>query len=241
MSALAERIAVARRALHQAHHATGLLQAPTESLTRSHLACVSTGISTLDESLGGGLMAGALYGLEGERSSGRLSLSLAWLLAATQRFASPVAFIDACDALDPSSVSPALRARLLWIRAKSDLDAMRCLEHLLEGEGFAMACCYLVDQPQSKRASNERAVRAGHWLRVQRRAEQAQCTVLAVTDRHDLRAPASLGQATFATRAEPARWGRSAVLDQRPITVTLARSRTSSGWSPPAPVTLHAP
>ena len=77
---------------------------------------VSTGISALD-ALTGGLPRGCLTEICGPASSGRTTVLLAALAAATQR-GEFCAVIDASDALDPHSVAAAGvdLDRMLWVR-----------------------------------------------------------------------------------------------------------------------------
>ena len=77
----------------------------------------STGIPTLDAQLGGGFPRGQLSELVGARSSGRTSLVLRMMAAATAR-GELVALVDALDMLDVSSAAAAGvdLDRLLWIR-----------------------------------------------------------------------------------------------------------------------------
>jgi recA bacterial DNA recombination protein len=81
---------------------------------------VSSGIPALD-SLTGGLPRGCLTEICGPASSGRTTLLLAALAAATQR-GECCAVVDASDALDPQSAaaSGVELDRLLWIRCGED-------------------------------------------------------------------------------------------------------------------------
>ena len=76
-----------------------------------------SGIPTLDARLGGGLPRGQLSELVGPRSSGRTSLLLRLLAAATAR-GELVALVDALDMFDAGSAAAAGidLNRLLWIR-----------------------------------------------------------------------------------------------------------------------------
>jgi hypothetical protein len=77
---------------------------------------VSTGISQMD-ALTGGLPRGCLTEIFGPASSGRTSILLAALAAATQR-QEVCALVDASNAFDPQSAAAARVAldRLLWVR-----------------------------------------------------------------------------------------------------------------------------
>jgi recombination protein RecA len=84
---------------------------------RDEYAVGSTGLSALDAGLEGGLPRGQLSELVGPASSGRTSVSLAALAAATAR-GELVALIDVLDRLDVESIVAAGvdLTRLLWIR-----------------------------------------------------------------------------------------------------------------------------
>lgn len=217
----AARIDLARRALDEAHRAAGLARKPIDPRER----LVSTGIVSLDEALGGGFARGSLYTLAGEPGSGRASLALEWLARASLSAREPVAFIDGADALDPDSVPEILRPRMLWVRARSALEALACGEQVLDAGGFAMVCLYLVGAARARPSSGERLVGPGHWTRVVQRAEAANTLALAVCDADDPRAPGSLARGSIvAERAEP-RWDRGSVLDGMDVSVSLARNR----------------
>src|SRR5262252_8900993 len=89
---------------------------------RSAPEMVTSGIAALD-ALTGGLPRGCLTELCGPASSGRTSVILAALAAATQR-GEYCALIDASDTLDPQSVAAASADldRLLWVRCGEDVS-----------------------------------------------------------------------------------------------------------------------
>lgn len=220
----AARIDLARRALDEAHRAAGLVRKPVDPRER----VISTGISTLDEALGGGFARGALYALSGEPGSGRASLALGWLTRATLSAREPVAFIDGADALDPESVPEILRPRMLWVRARSALEAVSCAEQALDAGGFAMVCVYLVGAASARASTGERVVGPGHWTRVVQRAEAAKTLALAVCDGDDPRAPGSLARASIVASRSAPRWDRGSVLDGVDVAVSLSRNRRGS-------------
>lgn len=77
----------------------------------------STGIAVLDESLRGGLPRGQLSEIAGPRSSGRTTLLMQMLAAATGR-GEIAALVDTCDRFDAGAAAAAGvdLDRLLWIR-----------------------------------------------------------------------------------------------------------------------------
>ena len=82
-------------------------------------ASASTGVAALDARLGGGFPRGQLSEIVGARSSGRASVLLQMLAAATARH-EIVALVDVLDMLDVASAAAAGvdLARLLWIRGQ---------------------------------------------------------------------------------------------------------------------------
>jgi len=87
---------------------------------RSAPDMVTSGVPALD-ALAGGLPRGCLTEIYGPASSGRTSVMLATLAAATHR-GEYCALIDASDALDPQSIAAAGidLDRLLWVRCGED-------------------------------------------------------------------------------------------------------------------------
>ena len=87
----------------------------------------ATGITGLDASLGGGFPRGQISELVGPRSSGRTSLMLRMLAAATAR-GELVALIDVLDMLDVESAAArgVDLARLLWIRGLAVINPGMC-------------------------------------------------------------------------------------------------------------------
>src|SRR5258708_24831279 len=94
---------------------------------RDEHALAPSGISALDARLGGGFPGGQLSELVGPRSSGRTSLLLQMIAAATAR-GELVALVDALDMFDVASAAAAGvdLDRLLWIRG-----------HIVTNQGLA--------------------------------------------------------------------------------------------------------
>lgn len=110
----------------------------------------STGIEEVDDLLDGGIPLGAITEIAGPESSGRTSLTLAFVARCT-REGRPCAWVDSEDALDPESAAAsgvALR-QLLWVRCRSHAapgkekpwprleQAIRATDLLLQAGGFA--------------------------------------------------------------------------------------------------------
>src|SRR6187401_1137705 len=94
-----------------------LTPAPSSTGVLDEYAAGLTGVPALDVRLSGGFPRGQLSELVGPRSSGRTSLLLRLLAAATAR-GELVALVDALDMLDVESAASAGvdLERLLWIR-----------------------------------------------------------------------------------------------------------------------------
>lgn len=156
----------------QIHRA--LLPAPGRALP--------TGVAALDAALGGGLVRGYLHEIVAPPGAGGTALLRATLGSAT-RSGELCALIDPADAFDPSHGGIELR-RLLWVRPRDPLQALRAAEIALEAR-FALVAVDLGDVragPRKALPGEVRVVRfepqrrshpgASPWARLARRAEK---------------------------------------------------------------------
>jgi hypothetical protein len=168
---------------------------PSSSEPPDEYAVGPTGVSGLDARLPGGFPRGQLSELVGPRSSGRTSLLLRLLAAATAR-GELVALVDALDMFDVESGAAAGvdLERLLWIRGfvvanpgmchdmnqRAMEQAVRALALVLQAGNFGMVVFDVVDAP----AEALRRLPFTTWLRLQRMVEgrQTMC-VLAGAER----------------------------------------------------------
>jgi len=143
-----------------------------------------TGAAALDTVLHGGLPRGELSEVAGTRSSGRTTLLLQAMAAATDR-GEIAALVDTFDRLDLASVIAAGidLDRLLWVRgdASSPPDraierALKALNLILQSGGFGVAAIDLADAPPS--ALNRLPFTT--WMRVQRTIEGSETACLIV-------------------------------------------------------------
>jgi hypothetical protein len=157
----------------------------------------ATGIPALDALLEGGLPVGAISEIIGPATSGRTSLTLAFLAQRT-REGQVCAWVDCGDAFDPESAAAngvALR-QLLWVRcgrpaasppplrfAKppspaapwSSLDqALRAVDLLLQAGGFASIVLDLgeMDPQQGMR------IPLATWFRFRQAADRSRCSLV---------------------------------------------------------------
>jgi hypothetical protein len=142
----------------------------------------SSGVAAMD-ALTGGLPRGCLTELCGPASSGRTTLLLAALAAATRR-GECCAVVDASDALDPQSAAAAgvELERLLWVRCGEN-SSQKCLEQLLraadlllESGGFGMIALDFGDLPPQ----TARHIPLTTWFRFRRAVEHTPTVLLAV-------------------------------------------------------------
>src|SRR5216110_3438768 len=145
-------------------------------------AVAASGLTALDARLGGGFPRGQLSELVGPRSSGRTSLLLQLMAAATAR-GELVALVDALDMFDVESAAAAGvdLARLLWIRGHvvpnpgmcRDLNqrameqAVKALTLVLQAGNFGLVIFDAAEAP----ADAWRRLPFTTWLRLQRMVE----------------------------------------------------------------------
>src|SRR5580693_4664463 len=143
---------------------------------------VSSGIAAMD-ALTGGLPRGCLTEICGPASSGRTTLLLAALAAATRRGECCV-LVDASDVLDPQSAAGAgiELDRLLWVRCgenspeKSLEQLLRATDLLLESGGFGLIALDLGDLPPQA----ARRIPLTTWFRFRRAVEHTPTVLLAI-------------------------------------------------------------
>jgi hypothetical protein len=144
---------------------------------RPALEFAASGVTTLD-ALTGGLPRGAITDLYGLASSGRTSLLLAALAAATGR-EEVCALVDASDALDPASAASAGvdLNRLLWVRCRANPEhALKAADLLIQGGGFGLVALDLGDvAPQLARR-----IPLAAWYRLRRAIENTQQSLVVV-------------------------------------------------------------
>ncbi len=224
----------------QIRRGRGLAREATEPL-----GFCPTGIPLLDAQLGGGFPRGRLSELCGAPSSGRTSLAMA-LLAETLARGALAAWIDSADAFDPASAAASLAARggsldeewdesgsdalrrLLWVRARTEKEAIRCCERILATEGFELTLFDLA--PHAQTQARGRAPRApaaipdAGWLRLARLAARHRSALVVLSNTPQAGSRAEL---VLEMRRARARFsGPPPLLDALETTAVLRRHRT---------------
>jgi hypothetical protein len=152
---------------------------------RDEFAIAPTNLVPLDAQLGGGIPRGQLSELVGPRSSGRTSVCLQMLAAATAR-GELVALVDALDMFDAASASQAGVDfnRLLWIRGhvvaspgmcrdmnqRAVEQAIKALTLVLQAGNFGLVVLDMAEAPSEAL----RRLPFTTWLRLQRLIEGSQ-------------------------------------------------------------------
>jgi hypothetical protein len=123
-----------------------------------------TGLAEVDE-MEGGLRRGAVTEVVGPVSGGSLLISA--LLLALHAQAAFGALIDGGISFDPQSADPATLPRLLWVRCREMMQAVKAADLLLRDGNLPL----IVLDLQNLRARETRKVPASTWHRFQRLAE----------------------------------------------------------------------
>jgi hypothetical protein len=132
---------------------------------RQRRSTMPTTVGAIDELLGGGLPKGSLVELSARRSSGRFSIVLQTVAAATSA-GEAAALIDLGDHLDPQELDDAGAelSRVLWVRPNTVKEAVMSAE-ILVATGFPLVVIDLGLRPRGARVADT------SWIRLARAAE----------------------------------------------------------------------
>jgi hypothetical protein len=147
----------------------------------------ATGVTPLDEALGGGFRRGHLSEIVGARSSGRTTLMCAIAAAAIAR-GEIVAFVDTHDRFDPACGAAAGidLTRLLWIRDRGDASrAVKAMNLVLQAGGFGVVVLDLADV----RGVALRQFPATTWMRLSRVIEGSHTVAIVLAAERLARSP----------------------------------------------------
>ena len=202
-----------------------VLGGPLEWQSRPAPELVRSGVPELDAA-NGGIPRGALTEIYGPASSGRTSLLLSILAAATARD-EVCALVDSEDGFDPASAAAAgVRLdRLLWVRCGHNAEhALKAADLLIQGGGFGLVAMDLGDTP----IPSARRISLTSWFRLRRAVENTPTVLLTVARQSNAKTCASLMLECARERAEWSGTPRvSRLLRQTAVRVTSTRRRMS--------------
>jgi hypothetical protein len=157
-------------------------RAPATPATR-----LVTGLSVLDQSIGGGLPRGTITELVTVRKSAGSASLIRALIHAADRDKYFVALIDGRDSFDPCGLDNPLLRHLLWVRCSKASEAIRTADLLLRDRNFPLVIVDLVlNSPEELRK-----IPQTNWYRLQRLVELAPTACLVLT-RYEMIASAQL-------------------------------------------------
>src|SRR5438477_5442147 len=128
---------------------------------------LTTGLSFLDQTSGGGLPRIAITELITPRASAGSASLIHALLRSAQRDRHFVALIDGSDSFDPGSSDNSALRHLLWIRCRKAFDAIKAADLLLRDGNFSVVIIDLV----LNSIEELRKIPQTSWYRLQRLAE----------------------------------------------------------------------
>ena len=166
-----------------------ILGAPFDWQARPEPERAPTGIAEIDSATGG-LSRGCLTEIVGPASSGRTSLLLGLLAAATAR-QEACALVDAEDAFSPHSATDAgvQLGRLLWVRCGHSAEqALKAADLLIQGGGFGLVIMDLGDTPPE----TARRISLASWFRLRRAVEHTPAVLVSVARQSNAKTCASL-------------------------------------------------
>ncbi len=148
---------------------------------------LSTGLSFLDQAIGGGFHKGSITELISLQASAGSASLIHSLLHAAQRDRYFIALIDGRDSFDPQPLGNACLRHLLWVRCRSAFEAIKAADLLLRDGNFSMVIVDLVLNAPEKL----RKIPQTSWYRLQRLVELTS-TVCLVLSRQSMVSSAQL-------------------------------------------------
>jgi hypothetical protein len=138
-----------------------------------------TGLAGLDAALDGGLSKGALTEIVAEQSGAGSTFLLCAILRQAAEEGQLSAFVDGSDSLDLTQFEPEVLSRLLWVRCRGAVEAMKATDLILRDGNLPLVLLDLAGNP----AAQFRDIPATTWYRLQRLIEQTSTICVALTPR----------------------------------------------------------
>jgi hypothetical protein len=132
--------------------------------TKSSAGCVPVGLPQVDHLLEGGLPKRAITELIVPRISGGSLVILGSLLKQAQQSGQWLALVDGADSFDPCSFDDGRLSRLLWVRCRNVVEAMKATDLVVRDNNLTLA---VLDLAANSDKQLQR-IAAPSWYRLQR-------------------------------------------------------------------------
>ena len=140
-------------------------------------ACLVTGLSNLDQTIGGGLRKGGITELISPNLSAGSASFVDAMVRAACRDRYFMALIDGTDSFDPQPIGNQALGHLLWVRCQTTVQAIKSADLLLRDGNFPLVIIDLVlNQP-----NEVRKVQQTSWYRLQRLVEGTSTAFVVLT------------------------------------------------------------
>jgi hypothetical protein len=136
-----------------------------------------SGVSRLDQAIGGGLPKSAITELITPQTSAGSASLLHGLIQSGQRHGYFLALIDGRDSFDPGPLGNESLRCLLWVRCRQALEAIKAADLLLRDGNFPVVIVDLVLNPLAEL----RRIPQTTWYRLQRLVEASPSACLVLT------------------------------------------------------------
>ncbi|MBA4147548.1 MAG: hypothetical protein H0X66_05485 [Verrucomicrobia bacterium] len=136
-----------------------------------------TGIPRIDELLHGGLLKAGITELVSKQKSSGSALFISAVLQKSAAEKQILALVDGLDSFDPATFEKHVLARLLWVRCKDAVQALKATDLLLRDRNFPLVILDLALNP----AQQLRRIPSSTWYRLQRIVESSGTTFVVVT------------------------------------------------------------
>ena len=146
---------------------------PVSAATR-----LATGLSFLDQAIGGGLPKGAITELTTPQISAGSASLIQSLLQVANRDHFFLALIDGHDSFDPQPLGNAILRNLFWVRCTTALKTIKAADLLLRDGNFPLVIIDLVLNPPENLKIPQTT-----WYRLQRLVEPTSTACLVLTRR----------------------------------------------------------
>ena len=140
---------------------------------------LTTGLSSLDSILPGGLPQGAITELISPQVSGGSASLISALVQTAQRHRYFIALIDGRDSFDPAPLGNSCLRHVLWVRCQKALELVKAADLLLRDGNFPLVIADLV----LNRRDELGQIPQTSWYRLQRLVEPTSTAFLVLTRR----------------------------------------------------------